>query len=536
MALQAEPLAFIATAAAVAVVARAARLPYATALVVAALGLGAVGRLPKLDLDPQVVLHLLLPILLFEAAISTSWGQLRANAAPVATLATVGILLMAALLAGALQALLAWPLGVAFLVGAILSISDTVAVLAVLKELKVPPRLAAMVEGESLFNDATGVLLVGVAMAHVAGQPLPLGEAIVNGAWLVLGGAALGGLAGLAGTWALSRTHDHLVELMITVLVALGGYEIAEKVHASGVLAVVVAGLVVGTYGWSRALNASSQIAMRSFWEQLGFAANTLAFLLVGLNLPSLGSMDWRGPAIAFGAMMLARAVVVVGLLGLLQALGQGRVPWRWQALLTWGSLRGSLSMVLAVALPLSLEGRDEVLGVVFGVVFMSLVIQGLTLRPLVAAWKLGSPSPIRAAFERAQLRIVGARAAQAELQQLHGAGLVSKLAFERLHARYQVSVAQAERELRSLGNQHPEAWDVALGKAEHRLLEAEKAAIQEALRRGLVGAEIASEQLGQLDERLAASPLAADPQAEQDLARRGQAHLNPGASEAPPS
>lgn len=525
MALHAEPLAFVATAAAVAVVARALKLPYATALVVASFGLAALGQLPKLDLDPKVVLHLLLPILLFEASVATSWNQLRANTGPIAVLATAGVVVMAGLIGLSLAFLMKWPMAVAFLIGAILSISDTVAVLAVLKELKVPPRLAALVEGESLFNDATGVLLVGFAMAYVVGSPVAPGEAVVNGVWLVVGGGALGGLMGLAGTWALAQTHDHLVELMITLLVALGGYEVAEAVHASGVLAVVVGGLVIGTYGWNRALNASSQIAMRSFWEHLGFAANTLAFLLVGLNLPSLASLDWHGPVIAFTVMMLARGTVVVGLLGLMRALGGPVIPWRWQALLTWGSLRGSLSMVLAVTLPVALAGRAELLGVVFGVVLLSLVVQGLTLRPMVGAWRLGAPSPVRAAFEKAQVRIIGARAAQSELQSLHGAGLISKLAFERLHARYQVSVASAERELRSLGNAHPEAWDVALGKAHHRLLEAEKAAVLEALRRGLVGAEVASEHLSVLDEHLASGPVHGQDN-EKDLAQRGREGL----------
>jgi CPA1 family monovalent cation:H+ antiporter len=267
----------------------------------------------------------------------------------------------------------------------------------------------------------------------------------------------------------------------------------------SGVIAVVIAGLVVGNFGWRRALAPSSQIALGSFWEYAGFGVNSAVFLLVGLGLNREALWTFV-PAIliAFLAVQVGRAGTVYPLFRLLD--GRNPVPLRWQHLIVWGNLKGSLTMALALSLPQDLPAHDELVAIAFGVVLLSLVVQGLSLGPLVRWLGIVERSKLRSLFEREQVRIVAARAAQQELSALHEAGILSKSTYERLRARYQVTIANSERELRRLGTDFQAHWDEVLEETRQRLRVVEKGAVRDALRRGLVSPEAAAEYLQELD------------------------------------
>lgn len=492
----------------VAMLAQRLRFPYTTALVVTGLALSYFKVVPAMALPGEVILNLFLPILLFEAAINTDASHLKEDIKPVALLSTLGFLVMAGVTGALLHYWLELPWALALLAGTMFSITDTVAVLAVFKSLKVPPRLATMVEGESLFNDGTALVIFKVLLAVVLTGVYHPVTTVVEVVLVAVGGLALGGLLGLIGSWVLSQTQDHLTEILLSTLLALGAFYLAEQVHVSGVIAVVMAGLVVGNFGWKRSLAPSSQIAMGSFWEYAAFGVNSIVFLLVGLTI-DLGKLAGALPAILLGflAFQIGRVVLIYGM-GFLGRNAARPIPVKYQHVMVWGNIKGSLTMVLALSLPATVPFREELLTITFGVVLLSLVVQGLTLGPVVRKLNITGISSLKRRFEQEQVRMIRARAAQAELVALSEGGLLSKTAYERMRARYQVTIAQAERELRHLGTENQTYWDGRVAEVQHRLLLVEKAAVVRATREKLISEEIGHESLVEIDAKLVAEGL----------------------------
>lgn len=488
----------------VAVFARRLSFPYSTALVVAGLAMSYFKLVPDIVLESDIVLNIFLPVLLFEASLNTDAAELRDERRPVALLSTLGFALMAGVTGAVLHATMGWPLALALLVGTMFSITDTVAVLAVFKSLTVPGRLATLVEGESLFNDGTALVVFKVLLAIVMTGAFSPGMTVVQLVLVTLGGVALGGLLGLLCSWALSQTQDHLTEILLTTLLAVGTYYLAELVHVSGVIAVVLAGLVVGNYGWRRALPPGSQIALGSFWEYAAFGVNSMVFIMMGLSI-DLSGLTAYIPAIllSFGAYMLGRAVLIYGGFALTRRFQRHSYPVKWQHVMVWGNIKGSLTMVLALSLPADLPHRAAILTITFGVVLLSLVVQGLSLGPLVRALRLERLSDLQQAFDVERLKLIRARAAQAEIAHLAEAGLLSRSAHERMKARYQVTIVQAERELRRLGTENQAHWERTLDEVQARLLLIEKAAVVRARREKLVSEESAEAAILELDSNI---------------------------------
>lgn len=499
---------------AVAIVSRRFQVPYGTSLVVAGLAMGAYRVLPQVELQSELVMGIFLPILLFEASINTDAHHLRQDVLPVGLLATAGFLIMAGVSGAAIHSLLGMPWPVALLLGVMLSITDTVAVLAVFKGLKVPTRLATLMEGESLFNDGTALVLFKVVLAVVLTSQFNLLGTALDVVVVSLGGAVVGIVSGLVASWVMRETTDHMADISISVLLAIGSYYLAESIHVSGVIAVVLAGLVIGNYGWQRSLEPSSQIAMRSFWEYVTFGVNSVVFLLVGLNIRPEALWQQGGAiAIAIFAVILGRIVAIYLGFPALKAIGARPVPLAWQHVMVWGNMKGSLTMVLALSLPAHTPYRELILTISFGVVLVSLVVQGLTLGPLIRALRIAGVSSLQRRFEEQQLLMIRARAAQTEILSLMDAGILSKSAHERLRSRYQVTIAAAERELRRLGTENQDHMDAALASIRHRVLQIEKAAVLRAGREGLVSQEIAEESLIAINADLVATEKLQPPQ-----------------------
>lgn len=509
----------LAAVTAVAIVARRLQVPYGTALVVAGLVLGVWRVVPHVEMHSEIVLGLFLPILLFEAAINTDATHLREDLTPVGLLSTVGFFTMAGVSGAAIHFLLgaSWP--VALLMGVMFSITDTVAVLAVFKTLKVPTRLATLMEGESLFNDGTALVLFKVMLVIAATGVFHPAATALEIVVVSVGGLIVGGLLGLLASWVMREAPDHLAEISLSVLLAIGTYFLAERLHVSGVIAVVMAGLVVGNYGWKRALAPSSQIAMGSFWEYAAFGVNSLVFLLVGLNIQLGALIAAAGPILAcLTAILVGRAAAIYLGFPLLSRLGARPVPLGWQHVMVWGNMKGSLTMVLALSLPASIPERGMILTVTFGVVLISLVVQGLTLGPVMRALHIAGVSGLQRCFEEQQMALIRARAAQHEIAALADAGILSKSAYERMRARYQVTIARAERELRRLGTENQAHMDAALAGIRKRVLHVEKAAVIGAIREGLVSQEIAEESIEEINSELVATERLAPPDSDGGL------------------
>lgn len=374
----------------VVIVARRLRLPYASALVIAGLAVGWSHILPRAHLSPQLLFSVLLPPLLFEAAVDLPWKRLRENWWSLLVFSVLGTIVSALLVGGLSAWLLPFTLPVALVFGALMAPTDPISVLAVFRRLGVQPRLSLLVEGESLFNDGIGVVLFTVFAGAVLAGHWSLPGAVLQFLLGITGGALFGLLAGLLVTRISQRLEDHLLDITLTILLAYGAFLGAETLHVSGVVAVIVAGLVVGNIWKPLTTSADSRLAVEAFWDFAAFAANSVIFLLLGNDVAHLHGFPrgWPVVLLAIAITLVGRAVAVYGLTPLSNRLAVP-IPVAWQHVLCWGGLRGALSMALVLGLPLSFPCRELLILLVFSVVFFSLIVQGLTIAPLIRLLKL---------------------------------------------------------------------------------------------------------------------------------------------------
>ncbi|BFM39784.1 sodium:proton antiporter [Synechocystis sp. LKSZ1] len=490
----------------VALVTQRLRIPYVTGLVLA--GLPITNLLSRqIGLDPSLVLNLFLPILIFEAAINTDISRLRSTFKPIAILAGPGAVLSSAIIA----VLIKFGLGLdwipALLVGVILANTDTVSMIAVFKEIRVPSRLSTIVEGETLFNDAAALVSFNLLLGIYATGAITAAQGIKELLVVAVGGGLVGGILGYLCLPIFVRLQDPLSSLLLTVALALGTFQIGQFLGVSGAVAVVIAGLVFGNLGLPRSASASDRITLISFWQYASFSVNTFIFLLIGIEIKPLTL--WQAlPSILLVilAYQLGRVLSVYLLLTGLRWIDRP-IPLRWQHVLVLGNIKGSLSMALAVSIPLTLTGRGFIIELVFGAVLFSLVIQGLALPWLIKQLKISHVSAVTQEIGKLQIQLIASKAAQDELVNLLKSGVLSKAVYEELWAAYQAKVAVSERVLREAYNQSR----AGQGKSNHSHLDgirrqlflAEKGAVSHALRKRIVPEDLVESYLKDLDERL---------------------------------
>ncbi|MBC7969357.1 MAG: sodium:proton antiporter [Verrucomicrobia bacterium] len=492
----------------VALVSRRLRIPYVTGLVVA--GLAITELLPrKIGLDSALILNLFLPILLFEAAINTDISRLRSTIKPVAVLAGPGVVIASGVTATLLKFGLGLPWVSALLVGIILAITDTVSVIAVFKEVTVPARLITIVEGESLFNDGIALVLFSLILKVNTTASLTVADGIRELLVVILGGGLVGLALGYLGVGLYARSDDSLSNILLTVAIALGTFQLSQFFGMSGVVAVVVAGLVVGNLERSQTVSASSRITVLSFWEYAGFGVNTFIFLLIGIEI-NLETLLRTLPAVLLAvlAYQVGRFLSVYPLLAIVKRVDRN-LPLRWQHVLFLGNIKGSLSMALALSLPSTLPNREALIALVFGTVLVSLVGQGVSLPWLVRRLDLAPTSEAQQWIESLQSQLITAKAAQDELDTLLKTGVLSKSVYEEMRASYQVRIAAAERSLRDFYNRRPDSLTVASGRIarldaiRRRLLLAEKDALNDALRKRVLSEDVVRSRVQAIDQQL---------------------------------
>ena len=388
-----ELVEILAIAMVVAIVARQVRLPYTVGLVI----VGAALSVSKINvgavLTRDFIFDVILPPLLFEAAIALHWKDLRADLVPVVVLSALGTVVSVAVVAAGMVFLLHWPPSSALIFGALISATDPVAVIAMFKDNGVAGRLRLLVESESLFNDGVAALLftLAVTWAQVSdGKPQTLLDLMSTMGLTVAGGIAVGLVCGGAAIALAGRTSEHLVEAALTTVVAYGSLLLAENLHASGVFATVTAGLVMGNLGILRAddrniLSLKGREFVVGVWEFAAFLANSLIFPLIGISVASIPfETMWTMPILAvIGIVLLSRGVSVYPLC-LLFIHSRKPISMAEQHVLWWGGLRGALALALALSVPHTVPLRDAIVVATFGVVAFSIVIQGLTMPPLL--------------------------------------------------------------------------------------------------------------------------------------------------------
>ncbi len=411
----------------VALAARWAKLPYTLGLVVVGLLIGVSHLLSGIVLTPDVVLFIFLPALLFEGAWTLEQRELLRNWLPIALLAGPGLAISIALVGLILHLAIGLDWALAFLLGAIISTTDPIAVLALMRQMGLSSRLRLLIEGESLFNDGSAaavtqallaIVLSGAASA-LSGTSIasstgflggsPAGQANVNGSTIALliavnlarligGGIGLGLVIGFVVSRLVRHVNDPLIETTITVVVSYGVYLLGETIQVSSILAVISAGLVMGSYGRRTGMSPATQETVDGFWTFASYTANSLLFLLVGVEIgqnpvaEEVLPIGWAVLGLFAGrAAMIYLCIPLYNILARRLAgkkiatyLAPGPIPHRWCLLLLGVGLRGALSLALALALPLSVPTRTLLIFTVYGVVLVTLLGQGFGLRFLL--------------------------------------------------------------------------------------------------------------------------------------------------------
>lgn len=457
-------VAILVIACGMALLAKRLKVPYTVLLVVAGLAVSLLldgapwlrEHLEKIKLKPELLLQVFLPILLFEAAFHVDLKSFLNNRRAILFLAIpgviIGMLLTTAVfvpVAKLIQDDVVWQVGL--VTAAMLAATDPISVVALFKEFTVAKRLGIIVEGESLINDGIAVVLFGVVVKITAdslGLTIPTlhdpGENVqalhVIGVFLreVFLGTALGVAVGLAMSYLTSKVNDHLIEVALTAIAAYGSNVVAMQLHASPVIAVVVCGMMVGNVGAKHGMSPTTREAVFSFWEFAAFMANSFVFILIGLEIRLSELWADAGLIVAFFVIMiLVRSVTVFGVHSLVRR-EDLKLKKAWLPVITWSGVRGSLSMVMAMMLVASeSEGettRKLILNLVFGVVLLSILLQGTTIEWLMKRVGLIVETREEIEYEMALARRQAIRCLVDNLEDADRKGTLSQGTFEILH------------------------------------------------------------------------------------------------------
>ncbi len=368
----------------IAILTRRFRFPYSVGLAFAGIILSFHSFFSDIPFTKDLIFNVFLPPLVFEAALQIRWKELRKESPVVLLLATVGVCLSWGVTALGMRYLVGWEWISALLFGILIAATDPVSLIATFKEAGVHGRLRLLVESESLLNDGTAAVAFGVLLVFASGSALSAVDVAKTLAVTVVGGILCGGIVAGVVILLSSRTEDHLVELAFTTVAAYGSFLLAEHFHCSGILASLTAGLVVGNMGPFGAISPRGREAVTAYWEYLGFVANSLIFIGIGIHLSHHNILGALVPAIAaILLVILGRAAAVYPCCAVFSR-SQLRVRKQHQHVLLWGGLRGALALALALALPPNVPREETIVSVASMVVAFSIFVQGLTMTPLL--------------------------------------------------------------------------------------------------------------------------------------------------------
>jgi CPA1 family monovalent cation:H+ antiporter len=415
-----------------------AKIPAPIVLVVGGLVIALVPGLPDVELDPDVIFLVFLPPIVFSAAWRTSPLELKALMAPLAALSVGLVFINAAVIAVVAHALvpgLDW--AEAAVLGAVLSPTDAVASTSIFRRLGAPERVRLLVSGESMINDATALVLYRIAIGVAVGGAFSLGDAALEFVGVSAGGIAVGLVVGVALDLVARSQADVSLTIFVSVLGAYGAYVGAEQLHVSGILAAVVTGLY-GGYRAPRSQDADTRLTAISFWNVFIFGLETTLFVLLGLQLPGVVETlnDSSGVSELIWPVAAIAAASIVVRLAFVFALGSAFGGTRGQRFAVgWSGMRGAVSLAAALAVPLSVDARPQIIFLTFALILVTLVGQGLSLPFIVRALKLEEPR--RWSDEEAVARMEAAQSALDRIDEMESEERASEAQLKRLRDLY---------------------------------------------------------------------------------------------------
>ena len=476
------------------------RVPLPVLLVGGGLLLGFLPGLPRLALPPDLVLVAILPPLLYSAAFFTGLRDLRANLRPITLLAVGLVAATACGVALVAHAVLPLSWAAAFTLGAVVSPTDTLASTEIARRLNAPRRIVSIVEGESLVNDGTALVLYKTAVAAAVAGTFSFWHASAHLVLNVVGGIAIGLAVGFV-VRQIRRRVDHTpTEVTLAFLSGYLAYLPADIIGVSGVLAAVTIGVYMGWYT-PQLTTTETRLSGNAFWEILTFLVNALLFTLIGLQLPAIVdrlnvSGHLVGEAAMILAVVLAIRLVCVPIFTYVPRFLFRRVrerdpypPWQWPVVIAWAGIRGAVSLAAALALPSDLPGRDIIVFVTFAVILGTLVGQGLTLPLLIRG--LGVEDDGMGAREDAKARIVAAEAALARLDELDAEDWVRDDTAERIRGQYRFRASRFRARYDGVDSGGVEERSADYQRLRRELLETERQAVVDLRNRGIIEEEV---------------------------------------------
>ena len=500
----------------VGIVARRLRMPYTVGLVLVGTGLAVLYQQFNIEVEPALILGIFVPPLIFEAAFHVPIHELRRNIVSILTLAIVGVLLTTFLVGGIVHLGAGILMVNAVVFGSIIAATDPVAVIALFRTLGVPKRLQVLLEGESLLNDGTAIVVFNIAVGAAITGSFSIRAGIGEFLFSAGVGVGIGLVLGLLASFMISRIDDYLIETAITFVLAYGAFILAESFHVSGVLAVVAAGLVNGNIG-PRGMSSTTRIVVYNFWEFMSFLANSFVFLLIGIvvDLPLILN-NWRAILWGIAAALLARLIVIYALFP-----NSKMIPLRWKHIMYWGGLRGaiSLALVLGLTTKLGTEISSQLQAMVFGLVLFTLLVQGTTMNWLVKRTGINRRREERDEYDLRRARATTTRAAYDHLKKIHKEGMISRHVWDIITQTIDPYSKELTDSMQEILKEHPYVETEELDSAWREFLQYQRLALGELLADRGITEDVFNDLASRIDDQLASSQIAWDSTEKMDKA-----------------
>lgn len=499
-------------AAGITAIAKKVKQPYPIALVIvgALIGLFNIPLLEPLkmfitegEIFNFVIITLFLPALLGEAALKLPFSHLKENKEPILALAFGGTLLSFLIIGFTAHFFLGLSLPAAFVFGALMSATDPVSVLSIFKSVGVKKRLSVVIEGESLFNDGLAVVLFKISAFSLISYLDAGWSGLGMGLWdfirVISLGLIIGGALGYGFSVLTKYFDDYPLEIIFSILLFYGSFLIAESLHASGVIAVVVAALIFGNFGSKIGMSPTTKLNINNFWDVAALLANSIVFLMIGLEITRIDMTEkWGMIVLAIFVVLVARSAAVYTSMSFIRDFSV-----RWKHILNWGGLKGSLSIALVLSLPRSFDGREDLLILAFSVVLFSLVVQGLTIKPLISFLGINKKEEEYGEYELLLSQLHRYESALKEINDAKGKFYLTKTVTDEYVSKYQQKMEITIAELDELYRRKPELKEKQYETLRKVIFYAEHEAVDKLSKEEIISSETAETERRKLTETI---------------------------------